>query len=106
MDKWAVSSMQRGATSAFTSARTPTWFPPASVAEGDKELFGVDKDEFPPNFWIPPRLKDKSAELIEVSANLYLRAIVVLCTSLTHSPTHSRSRFSLSPVLPLYCCML
>lgn len=62
--------MQRGATSAFTSARTPTWFPPASVAEGDKELFGVDKDEFPPNFWIPPRLKDKSAELIEVSANL------------------------------------
>ena len=43
--------------------RSPTWFPPASVAAGDQELFGADLEE---HFWVPERLKDKSAELIEV----------------------------------------
>ena len=55
--------MAASASDGAVDGRAPTWFPPASVAAGDSELFGIDLEE---HFWVPERLQDKSAELIEV----------------------------------------
>ena len=76
--------------------RSPTWFPPASVAAGDQELFGADLEE---HFWVPERLKDKSAELIEVRDLPACGAAVREHTGLTHNATLP-SRLVSSRLLP------
>ena len=48
--------------------RKPSWLPPAADAAGEHNLFGRDFEE---HFWVPPRLMDKSLELVETANDFH-----------------------------------
>ena len=53
----------------------PRWMPPASDRRENEEQFAQFGDSFGPHFYVPPRLFDKSLELIETANDFHYAMI-------------------------------